>query len=92
MSERTAKGNPLTRVERLQIMLDVDELAVIDDFRFASACQADQRQCGSRYDAGLRPRVTQSGAALRRSGAPLAADGQASPEIAVSGNASRARG
>jgi hypothetical protein len=34
MSERTAKGNALSRGERLQIMLDEDELAAIDDFRF----------------------------------------------------------
>ena len=35
MSEKTAKGNPLSRGERLQIMLDQDELTAIDDFRFA---------------------------------------------------------
>ena len=33
--EKTAKGGVLARGERLQIMLDVDELAVVDDFRFA---------------------------------------------------------
>ncbi len=35
MSEKTAKGNALSRGERLQIMLDGDELTAIDDFRFA---------------------------------------------------------
>jgi hypothetical protein len=35
MSEKTAKGKPLSRGERLQIMLDEDELAAIDDFRFS---------------------------------------------------------
>ena len=35
MSEKTAKGNSLSRGERLQIMLDADELTAIDDFRFA---------------------------------------------------------
>jgi hypothetical protein len=35
MREMTAKGNALTRGERLQIMLDGDELTAIDDFRFA---------------------------------------------------------
>jgi hypothetical protein len=35
MSERTAKGNTLSRGERLQIMLDAGELTAIDDFRFA---------------------------------------------------------
>ncbi len=35
MSEKTAKGNALSRGERLQIMLDADELTAIDDFRFA---------------------------------------------------------
>jgi hypothetical protein len=36
MSERTAKGNDLTRGERLQIMLEADELRALDDFRFAN--------------------------------------------------------
>ena len=35
MAEVTAKGNALARGERLQIMLDGDELTAIDDFRFA---------------------------------------------------------
>ena len=35
MMEKTLKGNPLSRGERLQIMLDDDELAAVDDFRFA---------------------------------------------------------
>jgi hypothetical protein len=35
MSEKTAKGNALARGERLQIMVDGDELSAIDDFRFA---------------------------------------------------------
>ena len=33
--ERTAKGNQLSRGERLQIMLDEDELRALDDFRFS---------------------------------------------------------
>ena len=33
--ERTAKGNRLSRGERLQIMLDGDELLAVDDFRFS---------------------------------------------------------
>ena len=33
--ERTAKGNQLSRGERLQIMLDEDELLAVDDFRFS---------------------------------------------------------
>jgi metal-responsive CopG/Arc/MetJ family transcriptional regulator len=33
--ERTAKGNQLSRGERLQIMLDEDELVAVDDFRFS---------------------------------------------------------
>ena len=37
MPETTAKGNALSRGERLQIMLDADELIAIDDFRFAAA-------------------------------------------------------
>jgi hypothetical protein len=36
MSEKTAKGNDLSRGERMQIMLRADELSVIDDFRFAN--------------------------------------------------------
>lgn len=35
MTETSAKGNPLTRGERLQIMLDAAELRAVDDFRFA---------------------------------------------------------
>ena len=34
MVEKTAKGNDLQRGERLQIMLDTDELRALDDFRF----------------------------------------------------------
>ena len=33
--ERTIKGNQLSRGERLQIMLDGDELRAVDDFRFS---------------------------------------------------------
>lgn len=36
MSEKTAKGNDLSRGERLQIMLEADELRALDDFRFAN--------------------------------------------------------
>ena len=34
MVETTAKGNALSRGERLQIMLDADELRALEDFRF----------------------------------------------------------
>jgi hypothetical protein len=34
MSEKTLKGNELSRGERLQIMLEADELRALDDFRF----------------------------------------------------------
>lgn len=34
MSEVTQKGNELTRGERLQIMVDGEELAALEDFRF----------------------------------------------------------
>ena len=34
MSEKTLKGNALLRGERLQIMLELDELRALDDFRF----------------------------------------------------------
>lgn len=36
MTEKTAKGTPLQRGERLQIMLETDELKALDDFRYAS--------------------------------------------------------
>jgi len=36
MTEKTAKGNDLQRGERLQIMLEADELRALDDFRFAN--------------------------------------------------------
>jgi hypothetical protein len=34
MTEQTEKGNALARGERLQIMLDADELRAVEDFRF----------------------------------------------------------
>ena len=34
MTEKTSKGNDLQRGERLQIMLEEDELKALDDFRF----------------------------------------------------------
>jgi hypothetical protein len=34
VSEKTIKGNDLQRGERLQLMLDGDELRALDDFRF----------------------------------------------------------
>lgn len=36
MTETTFKGNELTRGERLQIMLEAEELRALDDFRFAN--------------------------------------------------------
>jgi len=35
MTEVSKKGNPLARGERLQVMLDDNELAAVDDFRFS---------------------------------------------------------
>ncbi len=35
MTEKTANGNALARGERLQVMLDPEELKALDDFRFA---------------------------------------------------------
>ena len=34
MTEKTIKGNDLQRGERLQIMLDENELRALDDFRY----------------------------------------------------------
>lgn len=36
MVEKTAKGNDLQRGERLQIMLDENELKALDDFRYGN--------------------------------------------------------
>ena len=36
MSEKTSKGNDLTRGERLQIMLEEQEVRALDDFRFSN--------------------------------------------------------
>lgn len=36
MIEKTYKGNDLQRGERLQIMLEPEELRALDDFRFAN--------------------------------------------------------
>lgn len=35
MTEKTLKGNDLLRGERLQVMLEPNELRALDDFRFA---------------------------------------------------------
>jgi len=35
MGEKTLKGNALARGERLQIMLNANELVAVDDFRFS---------------------------------------------------------
>jgi hypothetical protein len=40
MAEKTSKGNDLARGERLQIMLDSDELRAVEDFRFAQRMQS----------------------------------------------------
>jgi hypothetical protein len=34
MTEKTAKGNDLQRGERLQLMLELEELKALDDFRY----------------------------------------------------------
>ena len=36
MAEKTIKGNELQRGERLQLMLEGDELKALDDFRYAN--------------------------------------------------------
>jgi hypothetical protein len=36
MTEKTLKGNDLQRGERLQLMLEADELRALDDFRYAN--------------------------------------------------------
>jgi hypothetical protein len=36
MTETSIKGNPLQRGERLQIMLEAEELKALDDFRFTN--------------------------------------------------------
>lgn len=36
VTEKTSKGNDLQRGERLQIMLESEELKAIDDFRFSN--------------------------------------------------------
>lgn len=36
MTEKTAKGRDLKRGERLQIMLEPEELKALDDFRYAN--------------------------------------------------------
>lgn len=36
MIEKSAKGNDLLRGERMQIMLEAEELRALDDFRFAN--------------------------------------------------------
>ncbi len=75
MTERTAKGNPLARGERLQVMLDAEELKALDDFRFS-------RRMPSRASA-VRELLRRG---LAAEGFPLAAAGMRSGEFGVLGD------
>ena len=72
MIEKTSKGNDLQRGERLQIMLEADELKAIDDFRF-------ENRMPSRA-ASVRELLRRGLAAI---GHKLAEDGTGSSEYGV---------
>lgn len=78
MAEKTAKGNDLQRGERLQIMLDENELKALDDFRFANRMPsraAAVRELLRRGLAGNGYGVNITGARSEAFGVLLAPDG-----------------
>lgn len=72
MTETTAKGNALQRGERLQIMLEVEELRALDDFRFANRMPSRA--------AAIRELLRRG---LASTGYPMAADGVESRHYGV---------
>lgn len=64
MTEKTIKGNDLARGERLQVMLDDDELKALDDFRFTNRMPSRASAVRELLRRGLEAvgYVTQSGA------------------------------
>lgn len=77
MTEKTANGNALARGERLQVMLDAEELKALDDFRFA-------RRMPSRASA-VRELLRRG---LSAEGFDLAVSGTRSGEFGVLGSGS----
>jgi hypothetical protein len=80
MTETTYKGNELTRGERLQIMLEADELRALDDFRFANRMPSRAAAVRELLRRGLAVNgsVDTSANGLSQSYGVL--DGEASPE------------
>ena len=78
--EKSAKGNDLTRGERLQIMLESAELSALDDFRF-------QNRMPSRAAAVrelLRRGLAAEGHAIDANGTPSRSFGVLNSETDVS--------
>ena len=80
-AERTAKGNELSRGERLQIMLDEEELRAVDDFRFSHRVPSRAAAIRELLKRGL----TAEGWTLGKAGAT-------SQSYGVLGSASRSNG
>jgi metal-responsive CopG/Arc/MetJ family transcriptional regulator len=67
MSETTIKGNALQRGERLQLMLDADELRALDDFRYAYRMPSRAAAIRELLRRGLADRADGSGITNTRS-------------------------
>jgi len=80
MTERTMKGNPLQRGERLQIMLEADELRAVDDFRFANRMPSRAAAVRELLRRGLGVAGSVSDGGARRSHAYGVLDGSRNAE------------
>jgi hypothetical protein len=69
MTEKTLKGNDLSRGERLQIMLEADELRALDDFRFNNRMPSRAAAVREllRRGLGVEAQVSDSGSGSSRS-------------------------
>lgn len=72
MVEISAKGNPLRRGERIQIMLETEELKALDDFRYTNRMPSRA--------AAVRELLRRGLAAI---GYPIALDGASSSAFGV---------
>ena len=86
MSEKTYKGNDLVRGERLQIMLEADELRALDDFRFTNrmpsraAAVRELLRRGLAVDGAVNPNGNGSSQSFGVLGGNGAAEDDGSPE------------
>lgn len=88
MSETTFKGNPLQRGERLQIMLEAEELRALDDFRFANRMPSRAAAVREllRRGLGVDGEVSDGGASPSQYYGVLDADGADGSDSSTSGD------